>query len=302
MAKAALSLNPTCSAELWNTLGDGLYEWGRTEEARSAYHKALAVNSTDVRSRYNLAWVHTRLKDYPAALDMIAQAMSLDKTGEFRDRLLHKQQEILARLAQKNQQEYLLLINLVSKYAHQQDKDERVRKPSPRGARQDGVTGRTNEGMIFLFPPAPNAATTIPVAFSGALSSWPFCCGYVTMDACLQDLGRNSGPWNLHRHRARGSKVPKPCNMSPFPRRPRRTTASGPPAPVSSTSWSNASAWSFPTWAKIPPATPPACPAAPPKVQRSAARSVGLSAAGGGGGVAGGIFAQVGNAGRGVGP
>ena len=63
MAKAALSLNPTCSAELWNTLGDGLYEWGRTEEARSAYHKALAVNSSDVRSRYNLAWVHTRAKN-----------------------------------------------------------------------------------------------------------------------------------------------------------------------------------------------------------------------------------------------
>ena len=30
MAKAAIALNPTCSAELWNTLGDGLYEWGRT--------------------------------------------------------------------------------------------------------------------------------------------------------------------------------------------------------------------------------------------------------------------------------
>ena len=37
MAKAALSLNPTLSADLWNTLGDGLYEWGRTAEARSAY-------------------------------------------------------------------------------------------------------------------------------------------------------------------------------------------------------------------------------------------------------------------------
>ncbi len=124
MARAALRLNPTCSAELWNTLGDGLYEWGnRTEEARSAYQKAMKVNSADVRSRYNLAWVHTRLKEYPQALDMIAQAMSLDKTGEFRDRLLHKQQEVLMQMNQKNQQEYLLLINLVSKYAGQ-DKDE----------------------------------------------------------------------------------------------------------------------------------------------------------------------------------
>jgi hypothetical protein len=36
VAKAALRLNPTCSAELWCTLGDGLFEWGRTEEAKSA--------------------------------------------------------------------------------------------------------------------------------------------------------------------------------------------------------------------------------------------------------------------------
>jgi hypothetical protein len=56
MAKTALALNPTCSAELWNALGDALFEWGRTEEARSAYEKALTVNATDVRARFNLAW------------------------------------------------------------------------------------------------------------------------------------------------------------------------------------------------------------------------------------------------------
>lgn len=124
MAKVALALNPTCSAELWNTLGDGLYECGRTAEARSAYHKALAVNSADVRSRYNLAWVHTRAKNFPAALQMVAEAIAFDKTGEFRERLLHKQQEILAQLTLRHQQEYLLLINLVSRYAKQEEKDK----------------------------------------------------------------------------------------------------------------------------------------------------------------------------------
>jgi tetratricopeptide (TPR) repeat protein len=119
MAKTALALNPTCSAELWNALGDALFEWGRTEEARSAYEKALAVNAADVRTRYNLAWVHTRLKDCPAALLRIAEALALDKTGEYRERLLQKQQEVLALLARRHQQEYLLLINLVSKYAKQ---------------------------------------------------------------------------------------------------------------------------------------------------------------------------------------
>src|SRR5262249_25592448 len=32
LAKVALGLNPTCSADLWSTLGDALYELGRTKE------------------------------------------------------------------------------------------------------------------------------------------------------------------------------------------------------------------------------------------------------------------------------
>ena len=49
-SQVALSLNPTCSAELWNALGDALYEFGRTAEARSVYEKALSVNEADVRA------------------------------------------------------------------------------------------------------------------------------------------------------------------------------------------------------------------------------------------------------------
>ena len=123
MAKLALELNPTCSAELWSTLGDALFECGRTAEARSAYLRALDINSSDVRSRYNLAWVYTRDKNFPAALEIIAEALALDRTGEYRDRLLQKQQEVLGLVTQRNQQEYLLLINLVSKYAKGKDKE-----------------------------------------------------------------------------------------------------------------------------------------------------------------------------------
>ena len=79
-----------------NALGDALYEWGRTGEARSAYEKALAVNAADVRARYNLAWVHVREREYPQALLRIAEALALDKTGEYRERLLQKQQEVVA--------------------------------------------------------------------------------------------------------------------------------------------------------------------------------------------------------------
>jgi tetratricopeptide (TPR) repeat protein len=134
MAKVALGLNPTCSAELWNALGDALYEFGRTEEARSAYEKALSVNATDVRARYNLAWVHGRLKDYPQALQRIAEALALDKTGEYRERLLQKQQEVIALQTRRHQQEYLLLINLVSKHAkdeHDKPKESAPPLPAP---------------------------------------------------------------------------------------------------------------------------------------------------------------------------
>ncbi len=132
MAKVALALNPTCSAELWNALGDALYEFGRTEEARSAYEKALTVNAADVRARHNLAWVHTRLKDYPQALNRIAQALALDKIGQYRQQLLQKQQEVLALQTRRHQQEYLLLINLVSKGARQEsDKPKDSEEPRP---------------------------------------------------------------------------------------------------------------------------------------------------------------------------
>ena len=134
MAKVALALNPTCSAELWNALGDALYEFGRTAEAGSAYEKALAVNAADVRARFNLAHVYVRLKDYPQALHAIADALALDKTGQYRERLLQKQQEVLGRLTQRHQQEYLLLINLVSRYARQEADKPRQAEELPSAA------------------------------------------------------------------------------------------------------------------------------------------------------------------------
>ena len=123
LAKVALALNPTLSSELWNTLGDGLFEWGRTAEAGSAYRRALQFNDNDVRARYNLAWVYQRERDGPAALQVLAEALALDKTGEYRERLLQKQSEVLALLAQRHQQEYLRMVNLVSKYAPQAEAD-----------------------------------------------------------------------------------------------------------------------------------------------------------------------------------
>lgn len=119
VARLALALNPSCSAELWNTLGDGLFEWGRTEEAKAAYLRAASLGESDVRSRYNLAWAHQRQKDYAAALAALAQGLALDRTGEYRERLLAKQQEVLAQQAARHRQEFLLLANLVSRHGPQ---------------------------------------------------------------------------------------------------------------------------------------------------------------------------------------
>jgi tetratricopeptide (TPR) repeat protein len=114
LAKVALTLNPVCSSELWSTLGDGLFEFGRIAEARSAYWKALEVNAADVRARYNLAWVYTREKDYESSLAMLAEALAVDQRDAYRERILQKQQEILGHLALRNHQEYLRLANRIS--------------------------------------------------------------------------------------------------------------------------------------------------------------------------------------------
>jgi tetratricopeptide (TPR) repeat protein len=113
IAKAGLALNPL-SAELWNTLGDALFEWGRAAQAREAYLRAIQLNENDPRSRYNLAWVNTAQKNYAAALQNIAEAFILDRTGEYQERLLHKQREILDGVLRRNQQEMLRRANRIS--------------------------------------------------------------------------------------------------------------------------------------------------------------------------------------------
>jgi hypothetical protein len=62
------------------------------------------------------------------ALQMIAEALAHDKTGQLRDRLLQKQQEVLALLAMQHQRDYLLYVNFVSREAKRKDKDD---EPDP---------------------------------------------------------------------------------------------------------------------------------------------------------------------------
>jgi tetratricopeptide (TPR) repeat protein len=116
MGRAALALNPTCSAELWNTYGDSLFVLGRFEEAGHAFHRALQINPKDARAYYNLAFFHLQQKDNAAALDAIAKGLLLDEAGEFREGFLQKQSEILAYLANHYKQECQLQANRLNRY------------------------------------------------------------------------------------------------------------------------------------------------------------------------------------------
>jgi tetratricopeptide (TPR) repeat protein len=114
MARAALACNPACSADLWNMLGDSLFELGRVEEARQAFLRALRINPDDVRAHFNLTFVHVRAREYTEALTQIAEALIRDKAGAYRERLLQSQAEVLSQLTRRHQQESLWMVNRVS--------------------------------------------------------------------------------------------------------------------------------------------------------------------------------------------
>jgi tetratricopeptide (TPR) repeat protein len=114
VACAALALNPCCSAELWNTLGDALFALGRAGEARHAFERALRVNPNDAQAHYNLSFVHLQEKDCPRALEAVARGLARDAAGQYREGLLQKQSEILGHLAARHRREMQRLANRTS--------------------------------------------------------------------------------------------------------------------------------------------------------------------------------------------
>jgi len=111
LARQALALNPACSAELWNTLGDALFALDRVDEAHKAYERALRINPNDVRGHYNLAFVWSRRQEPDRALAAIGRGLALDAAGEYREGLLQKQAEILGQLAARHQRDLFLMAN-----------------------------------------------------------------------------------------------------------------------------------------------------------------------------------------------
>jgi tetratricopeptide (TPR) repeat protein len=104
MAKAGLEQNPI-SPDLWNTFGDCLFYLKREDEAHTAFLRALQLNPADVRARYNLSFTFSQKNNPVAALRAIGEGLALDKNGEYRERLLQKQSEILGQLQRRQQEQ-----------------------------------------------------------------------------------------------------------------------------------------------------------------------------------------------------
>ena len=109
LAQAAVTLNPWYSAWLWVVLGDTLYALDRFEEAHEAYVQARRIDEQDPRTCLSLAYSYHQLGRLPEALEAIAQAFAHDPQGVFRDRLLEKQQHLIAAVEGKwrSEQEWL---------------------------------------------------------------------------------------------------------------------------------------------------------------------------------------------------
>jgi tetratricopeptide (TPR) repeat protein len=105
LAATAISLNSARSADLWDTLGDAYLGLEMADSAALAYQRALAIDATDVRARLGLAHGHAARANYAEAMRLIAEAITLDKSAQYRETLMQKQAQVIMEIDHQNQQE-----------------------------------------------------------------------------------------------------------------------------------------------------------------------------------------------------
>ena len=76
LARQALALNPACSSDLWDLVGECLAALGRKREARHAFERALRINPSDLRGLYQSAKLALDVGGYRVALERIAQGLA----------------------------------------------------------------------------------------------------------------------------------------------------------------------------------------------------------------------------------
>jgi len=113
--RSALALNPSCSSDLWSSLGDCLHLLDRKTEGQQALLRALRVNPGDPRVYFNLAASYICAKDFPAALRAVANGLSVDRAGSNTEALLRLQADTLGQLKRRNQLQSHLQIDRISR-------------------------------------------------------------------------------------------------------------------------------------------------------------------------------------------
>jgi tetratricopeptide (TPR) repeat protein len=108
IAEAALAINRH-HPDVWNVWGDCLFALGRYEEAHRAFEEALKLHPASVRARFNLVHTYSQRGDFASALRMVADGLSIDRKGDFRERLLQRQSELLNRISRLEQQRQRML-------------------------------------------------------------------------------------------------------------------------------------------------------------------------------------------------
>jgi tetratricopeptide (TPR) repeat protein len=117
LARAGIELNPYYSAWLWNVLGDCLYCLERFDAAHEAYLQAARIDPDDVRTNLNLAYTWLQRGQLDDALQAIARGLARDGDGIYRQRLLDKQQHVLATLAVRTAGEHDRLLKRALAFA-----------------------------------------------------------------------------------------------------------------------------------------------------------------------------------------
>jgi len=100
IANAGLAIHPDNSS-LYNDRGDTWYFEEQYHLAEADFLEAIRHNPCDIRARFNLANCYAALKRHADALRWIAEALSYDQHGMYRDGLLAKQGEILAAISER---------------------------------------------------------------------------------------------------------------------------------------------------------------------------------------------------------